>query len=71
MAKFKTTIDATGSNGNIFAVLGAARIMMRQLDVPKEDLTALGAKVMAASSYKEAIDAIREWFPVDTGDGGA
>lgn len=65
--RFTTVIRAYGPSANVYAVLGTALNYMRQLDVPKEDRDALAAKVKAAGSYAAALDAVREWFPVDIG----
>ena len=68
MSRFETAINATGPDGNIYAVLGNATRFMRQLGIDPNEMLGLRAKVLAAPSYATAIDYIREWFPVDTGD---
>ena len=68
MSKFNTVIDAPGPAGNIFAVLGTATGFLRQLRIDSTEIVALREAVMNSSSYDEALDHIREWFPVDTGD---
>ncbi len=59
MNKFE--IDARGPNGNIFAILAEACRLLRQLG---EDPAPLCEKVTSSSSYGEALDAIRAYFPV-------
>jgi hypothetical protein len=68
VSRFTTVIRATGPDGNVFAVLGAATRLMRKLSVDPNEVDALRAKVLDAKSYDEAIAAVREWFPVDTGE---
>lgn len=62
---FESRIDATGSGGNIFAVLGAASRMLREIDVPRDRIDALRDNVMSAANYDQAIAMIEYWFPVD------
>jgi len=68
MSKFETVIPATGSYGNVFMVLGSATRMMKQLGVDQGEIERLRSNVMFAGSYKEAINFIRCYFPVATGD---
>lgn len=67
VSRFSTVIPARGSAGNVFAVLGSCLSLMRQVGATEADRAALTEKVMGADSYKAACDAVREWFPVDTG----
>lgn len=66
--RFSTVINATGPNGNIMAILGIARVRMKQLEVPPEDIMDMTARVMDAKTYADALAVVREWFRVDTGD---
>lgn len=66
--RFSTVIPARGPAGNVFAIVGSCLSMMRRLNIPEAERDALRAKAMGAKSYREACDAVREWFPVDTGD---
>ncbi len=68
LPRFTTVISATGPQGNIFAILGTACQFMRELDIPGEERKDFAQKVISAKSYAEAVEAVREWFPVDTGD---
>ena len=61
---FSTRIDARGPAGNVFAVIGTAARLLRQLG-RDSDADALAEKAMSAQSYDEALAAVREWFPVD------
>lgn len=63
---YSTRIDATGSRGNIYAVLGTALGFLRQLGVSELERTSFAKHVRAATSYEEALDRVRELFPVDT-----
>ena len=62
---FTTVIRADGPNGNVFAILGAATSMLRQLDVPRDRIDKLVADVKAAGDYDAAVAAVERWFPVD------
>jgi hypothetical protein len=64
---FTTVILATGSDGNIFAVLATARRLMGEIGVDGEMIAAMTERVMRAGSYDHALAVIREWFPIDTG----
>lgn len=68
MSRFTTIIPATGPGGNIFEVVGKARVLMRQLGVPSAEINALTERVCNTHSYADALAVVREWFPVDTGD---
>ena len=66
MPRFETTIPTHGPHGNVFAILGNATSLMRQLGIPKKDIAELRGQVTNAKTYDEACDAVREWFPVGT-----
>lgn len=66
MPKFTTVINATGPNGNIFAVLGNATVLMKELRISPFEIQSLREKVFGSKSYEEALDHIREYFPVKT-----
>ena len=65
MPRFTTVIPASGPLGNIFAIVGTACRHMRELDVPQQEISAFTDKVMLATSYREAVEVVREWFPVE------
>lgn len=66
--RFTTVIDASGPNGNIMMIQGAARVLMKQLEVDPLDILDMSTRVMSAKSYAAALAVIREWFTVDTGE---
>lgn len=66
--RFSTIINATGPNGNINAILGIARVHMKQLEVAPEEIMDMTTRVMDAKTYPEALAVVREWFNVDRGD---
>ncbi len=68
MSRFTTRISINGPSGNIFSVLGAATSMMRQIRIDNTEIEKLSEAVMSAGSYKEALNHIREWFPVGDED---
>lgn len=63
-SKFITTIDARGSQGSIFAVLGTACCLLKQMKVPARDIESLRKSVFESASCEEALDRIRAYFPV-------
>ena len=67
-SKFTTTIDGTGSNGNIFFIVGTARRLMRHIGVKERDIDDMTLRVTASDSYDDALAIVREWFPVITDD---
>lgn len=66
MSKWETAISATGSDGNVFTVIGTARRLMKELGAPPAEIKSLSDRAMKAASYDEAISIVREWFPVIT-----
>ncbi len=63
MSKYRTKIDATGPDGNVFVVIGNAVRLLRDL----EGATAankLRDDCMSLRSYNEVIEKVREFFPV-------
>lgn len=67
-SRWTSRIDATGSGGNIFAVIGTARRFMREIRLPQGEIDDMTARAQGAGSYDEALAVVREWFPVDTDD---
>lgn len=65
-SKYTTRIPAHGNAGNIYSIIGAARELMRQLNEPQREIEGLTFRVQHATTYAEALAAVREWFPVDT-----
>lgn len=65
MPKYTTPIPTDGPNGNTFFVLREACGMLRQLGHAEGEIQYLRDRVLGAHSYKEAMDAIRYWFPLD------
>lgn len=64
MSKFTTTINATGSDGNIFVILSKATYMLGKLHVDQNEINLLAERVFACESYEEAVKLIEEYFPV-------
>lgn len=65
MSKFTTVIPTYGPGGNIFEIVGRARVLMRQLKVPNAEIEAMCKRVSSATSYEEACGVVREWFPLE------
>lgn len=66
--RFSTVIPASGPDGNIFAILGTATRLLRQIGRPQADIDQLRGDVLASKSYEQALGFVREWFPVDVGE---
>lgn len=66
MPKYETVIDARGSVGNTLVLAGCAGRMLRQLGEPAADITALYTAVLNAPSWRDGVDAVRVYFPVET-----
>jgi len=60
---FSTVIDASGS-ANVYAVLGRACYLLREIGVPRDRVTDLELAVRSAESYDAAIELIERWFKV-------
>ena len=67
MAKpfFEARIRARGPGGNIYEIVAAARLLMREIGVERETIDDMTRRAGAAQSYREAIAVVEEWFPVD------
>lgn len=66
MSKYSTVIDARGTQGNVFAIIGAAHRHLRQLE-GKEAADRLRDECFSAQGgYEEALAKVREFFPVHT-----
>jgi len=65
-ARFTTPIDARGSRGNIFEVIGTASALMQKLGIPRDEISTMQKRVMETQDYQAALDVVREWFPVVT-----
>lgn len=65
MSKYETTIDATGSNGNVFAIIGTATRHLKQLE-GAEAAKAFSDKCMSSEGYAEVLELVQEYFPVHT-----
>lgn len=66
---FSTVIPATGPDTNVFAILGTASRLLRELDVPTDRIAKLREDVMSTASYGQAVAFVEYWFRVDSGDG--
>ena len=64
MSRFTTPIHAIGPAANIYAIVGVACAHMRHLDIAPPDIEAFKTRVRNAQSYRNAVDIVREWFPV-------
>jgi hypothetical protein len=65
---FSTVIDARGDRGNIFMILGKARSLLREIEIPRDRIDTLTEAVRASASYDDAIALIELWFRVNRGD---
>lgn len=63
--RFSTTISAYGPDGNIFEIVGKARVLMRQLRLPREEIEAFTREVAATNSYREARAVVERYFHID------
>ena len=62
MAIFDTKIDTRGPNGNIFAILGTAKQLMKELGQSPDKIDQLVEDVTTSSSYEEACKHIEKYF---------
>lgn len=61
-------INSRGETGNIFWILGAARVTLRRLARLK-DYDEMRERVIASASYEEALAIIREYVDLIDDDG--
>jgi hypothetical protein len=66
VTRYVTVIPTHGPAGNVFAILGAAVSLMRQLGHSNEEIARLRTRVLNSHSYDEACAAVREWFPLES-----
>lgn len=62
---FTTVIRARGEAENIFAIVGTACRLLRQLDIPADRIDALRKNAASAGSYDQAVALVERWFPVN------
>ncbi len=55
-------IDLTGPLGNAFALIGLAKRIGKELDMPKAEISAITAKMMSGN-YSSLLDTLVESFP--------
>ena len=60
----EVTVKLTGTNGNIFAVIGTVRLAMRRAGIPAQEITAFTADVTNSGSYDRALATVMEWVDV-------
>lgn len=66
--RYTTPINGRGPDGNVFVITSTARIRLKRLGHPREEIEAFTARVMDSKSYRDALSIIREFFPVDIDD---
>lgn len=62
---FSSRIDARGSRGNVYEIIGAACCLLREIEMPEDRIEKLKVDTMAAKSYDEVIGLVERWFYVD------
>jgi hypothetical protein len=63
--RFETVIPAHGSDGNIFEIVGKARVLMRNLGLSRAEIEAFTAEVAATNTYQDARAVVRRYFRID------
>lgn len=57
-------VKLTGTNGNIYAVIGKVREAMRRAGIPAQEITAFTTAVTNSGSYDRALATVMEWVDV-------
>jgi len=57
-------VQLSGEDGNVFNLIGTASKAARRAGVPRAEIAAFEAEVMAAESYDHALRVIAAWFEV-------
>lgn len=57
-------VPLTGTDGNIFSLLGKVRRALIDAGVPKEEISQFAHEVFGSSSYEAAIGVIVRWVNV-------
>ena len=65
-SQYTTRISTDGPAGNIFVVLSTATARLKQLRHKRTEIEAFAKRVMSTKSYADALNVIREYFPVDS-----
>lgn len=69
MPLYVTRINAEGSNGNIFVIVGHASRLLRELGHKPEEIDNFQKRISETKSYKAACNIVEEFFVLDF-DGG-
>jgi hypothetical protein len=56
------TVLLVGEDGNIFAIVGRARVIARRAGLAAEDITWFTEEVTSSNSYDEALSVVMKWF---------
>ena len=58
------TVPLVGHDGNIFAIIGRARVIARRAGLSAAEITRFTEEVMGSKSYVEALGVVMSWFDV-------
>ena len=59
------TVPLVGEDGNIFAIIGRARVIARRAGLSPEEIARFTEAVMDSKSYDEALQVVMSWFNVE------
>lgn len=60
----KRQIDIAGPDGNVFNLIGIGRKILKELDVPKQEVIEF-SDAMMADDYEHALTVFKSWFGED------
>ncbi len=63
--KMAILVDKKGESGNIFAIIGAARVQLKEQDMEKEANEMTERVRWEAKNYEEALEIIQEYVDLD------
>jgi hypothetical protein len=59
------TVPLVGEDGNVFAIIGRARVIARRAGLSVEEITRFTDEVMSAKSYDLALQIVMRWFDAE------
>lgn len=62
--KYNIKVQLSGTDGNVFALIGKVSGALRKNNVPKEKIDQFQHEVMECGSYQEALSIMGNWVEV-------
>lgn len=64
MPLFENVISTAGPDGNVYAIIGLATTLLKEHDVPSDEIIDFRQKCFATHSYGEVLNLVRRYFTI-------